>query len=226
MSVEQGPLEGRSPYWGAPIARAIPAFVVAAYLTFTENHSSQVGLFVFGAYAVVASVFVAALSARYVEVPATRRLFIAQGVIGFVFGVVALVFNSGGTPFFLYIVTLFAALTGILELYCGLRSRSARASVAAGAALRADAGRQDAGRRGADRVAVDRLAAKDWIAVGAFTALLALVFLIIPLDVVTAVGLFGGYAVIVGIYLVIGGLSLRWGASPAASTSLSQETTS
>ncbi|GGF37091.1 hypothetical protein [Subtercola lobariae] len=197
MSVEQGPGEGRSPYWGVPIARAIPAFVVAAYLTFTENHSSQVGLFVFGSYAVVASVIVAVLSARYVAVPATRRLCVAQGVIGLVLGVVALVFNTGGTPFFLYIVTLFGALTGFLELYCGLRSRTTK----------------------------DHLAAKDWIAAGAFTALLALVFLVVPLDVVTAVGLFGGYAVMLGIYLVIGGLSLRWGPGPAASTSLSQETT-
>ena len=89
-------------------------------------------------------------------------------------------------------------------MYSGLRSRSLRAVDAAS----------------------DRPAAKDWIAVGDFTALLALVFLIIPLDVVTAVGLFGGYAVMVGIYLVIGGLSLRWGPSPAAPTSLSQETTS
>ncbi|MCU1478999.1 MAG: hypothetical protein JWQ64_3692 [Subtercola sp.] len=204
MNVEPQQTEGRSPYWGVPIARAIPAFVVAAYLTFTENHSSQIGLFVFGSYAVVVSIFVAVLSARYVAGRVTRRLFIAQGVIGFVLGVVAFIFNAGGTPFFLYIVTLFAALTGFLELYSGLRSRSSKASDAA----------------------PDRLPAKEWIAVGAFTALLALVFLIIPLDVVTAVGLFGGYAVMLGIYLVIGGFSLRWGPSPASSTSLSQETTS
>jgi uncharacterized membrane protein HdeD (DUF308 family) len=153
---------------------------------------------------VVVSIFVAVLSARYVAGRVTRRLFIAQGVIGFVLGVVAFIFNAGGIPFFLYIVTLFAALTGFLELYSGLRSRSSKAADAA----------------------ADRLPAKDWIAAGAFTALLALVFLIIPLDVVTAVGLFGGYAVMLGIYLVIGGFSLRWGPSPASSTSLSQETTS
>lgn len=204
LSVEREYAPGRSPYWGVPVARAIPAFVVAAYLTFTENHSPQVGLFVFGAYAVIESLFVAVLSARFVTGRVTRRMFVAQGVVGFIIGVVALVFNAGGTPFFLYTVTLFAALTGFLELYSGVRARSSRASDSA----------------------IDKLAAKDWIAAGAFTALLALVFLIIPLDVVTAVGLFGAYAVMLGIYLVIGGLSLRWGPTPATPASLSQETTS
>ena len=214
MNVEPQHTEGRSPYWGVPIARAIPAFVVAAYLTFTENHSSQVGLFVFGSYAVVASIFVALLSARYVTDRVTRRMFVAQGFIGLVLGLLALVFNGGGIPFFLYIVTVFGALTGFLELYSGLRTRW-RANTAAATA-----------RPGSADAVADRLAAKDWIAAGAFTALLALVFLVVPLDIVTAVGLFGGYAVMLGIYLVIAGLSLRWGSSPASSTSLSQETTS
>ena len=51
---------------------------------------------------------------------------------------------------------------------------------------------------------------------GAFTALLALVYLVLPLDPVSAVGVLGGYFVIVGVYLVIGGFSLKWAAAPAA----------
>ena len=201
MSNQPAETAGRSPYWGVPVARAIPAFVVAAYLTFTENHSSQVGLFVFGAFAVVTAVLVGPLSARFIQAKVTRNLFIAQAVVAFVIGVVALVFNAGGVPFFLYIVTLFAALTGFIELYAGLRSRNATNES-------------------------ERLPAKEWIAAGAFTGILALVFLIVPLDIVTAVGLFGGYAVILGIYLVIGGLSLRWGHTPTHTPALSQETTS
>ena len=60
-------------------------------------------------------------------------------------------------------------------------------------------------------------AARDWIAVGALTALLAIVFLLLPPDAVTAVGLLGGYLVIVGVYLIIGGFSLKWAAAPAES---------
>ena len=59
--------------------------------------------------------------------------------------------------------------------------------------------------------------ARDWIAVGALTALLAIVFLLLPPDAVTAVGLLCGYLVIVGVYLIIGGFSLKWAAAPAES---------
>ncbi|CAN5244681.1 hypothetical protein BH09ACT6_BH09ACT6_23000 [soil metagenome] len=199
MSIQPKSMEGRSPYWGIPIARAIPAFVVGLSLAFNPNHSSQVGLYAFGAYAVVASVLLGVLSARVMVAGVTRGLFVTHAVVGLVLGAVALAFNGGGVPFFLYIVTFYAALTGFLELYSGLRSR-----VSANEA--------------------DRLSARDWITVGGFTAVLALVFLLFPLDVVTAVGLFGGYAVMLGLYLVIGGLSLRWGHAPSNQTPLNQET--
>jgi hypothetical protein len=48
---------------------------------------------------------------------------------------------------------------------------------------------------------------------------LAIVFLLLPPDAVTAVGLLGGYLVILGVYLVIGGLSLKWAAAPRAAAS-------
>lgn len=206
----------RSPYWGVPVARAVPALVVGLFLAFSLNHSSQVGLFVFGMYAIVSGLLVALLSPRFVAVRLTRRLFVAQGVISVLVGALALVFNEGGVPYFLYLVTLFGALTGALEIYAGLRSRMPRESGSA----------RDDAARGGDSRAVDAAAAKDWLAVGGFTAVLALVFLIIPLDIVTAVGLFGGYAVILAIFLVIGGLSLRWGPHVEHAAPLSQETTS
>lgn len=51
---------------------------------------------------------------------------------------------------------------------------------------------------------------RDWTAVGVLTLALALVMLLIPADPVLAVGLFGAYAMILGVYLAIAGLSLRW----------------
>ena len=89
-------------------------------------------------------------------------------------------------------MSVWAAVTGFIELYAGIRPRA------------------HPGRR-------------DWIAAGGFTALLAIVFLLLPPDAVTAVGLLGGYLVILGVYLVIGGFSLKWAAAPGAAASGSEQ---
>lgn len=187
-SVAAAPIAQKpSGYWAVPVARAVVALVAAGVVTFTANHSATFGLVVFGAYAILEGLLVGILSLRTVADRTVRRLFVAQGVIGLIAGVLALALSSSGLGLFLYLVSVWAALTGFLELYCGLRSRS-----------------KDA-------------AARDWIIVGAFTAVLAIVFLLIPSDSVLAVGLFGAYAVIVGVYLAIGGFSLKWaGQHPAA----------
>ncbi|MDR5699341.1 HdeD family acid-resistance protein [Agromyces aerolatus] len=88
--------------------------------------------------------------------------------------------------FLVVLVISWAAITGIAELIAGLRAR---------------------GRT---------TAARDWVTVGAATALAAVVFLIFPFDSVSIVGLFGAYLVIVGVLLVIGGFSLKWGGSARA----------
>jgi uncharacterized membrane protein HdeD (DUF308 family) len=102
------------------------------------------------------------------------------------------------------LVTTFALVTGALELVTGLRRR----------------------RR--------TPLARDWTTVGAMTLLLALAFLVVPPDyaeelggveqiegVLTSstvlVGLLGAWGAVVGVYLVIAGLSLAWqtGTDPA-----------
>jgi uncharacterized membrane protein HdeD (DUF308 family) len=110
-----------------------------------------------------------------------RGDFRVQGGIGALLGAAALVFNAGGIGLLLFLLPAYFAITGFLELYSGLR-------------LRRSAG-----------------PAHDWLVVGAFTAVCALVFLLIPGSSVLAVGLFGVYAILLSVYLVIGGLSLKWG---------------
>lgn len=61
----------------------------------------------------------------------------------------------------------------------------------------------------------DRLLAREWLVIGGFTAVLAIVMAVIPLNDVYAVGIFGAYALIVGVFLVIAGVSLRSGDSSA-----------
>ncbi len=173
-------------YWAVPIVRAALALVPAAVITFNANHSAEFGLFVFGAFALFSGIMVGILSRRTLADPRDRSLFVVQGSVGVIAGTIALVFHGGGLGFFLYLVTVWAAVTGFAELYSGIRAR-----------------RRDPGER-------------DWMLVGALTAVLALVFLLLPPNAVVSVGLLGAYLVLLGVYLVIAGLSLKWAATPSA----------
>ena len=177
----------RSPYWGVPVARAIPFIVTALVITFVSNHSSQVGLLSYGVFAIVSGLIVAVLSWRTVTERSLRVNFLIQGISGVVFGGLALAFNAGGLGFFLFCATMNSAVCGFLELYAGLRST-----------------KNPAGR--------------DWAITGLFTIVFALVLIFFPTDPVFAVGMLGAYGAIVGLFLVIAGLSLRWGTHPAPVT--------
>jgi uncharacterized membrane protein HdeD (DUF308 family) len=151
-------------YWTVPVARAVVAFVPAGVITFTADHSAQFGLLVFGAFALVSGLVTALLSWRTVP---------------------ALALHAGGLGFFLYLVTVWAAVTGVLELFAGLRVRG-RGQVT-----------------------------RDWLVVGVLTAVFALIVLLIPPHAVVSVGLLGAYLVITGVYLAIAGVSLLPTRAPA-----------
>lgn len=173
-------------YWTVPVGRAVIALIPAAVITFNPDHSAGFGLVVFGAFALLSGLFVGAVSWFTLGDARERTLFLVQGLVGVVLGALALVFHDGGLGFFLYLVSVWAAVTGFLELYSGTRARGRSAS------------------------------ARDWMSMGALTAILALVFLLLPPHAVVSVGLLGAYFVILGVYLVIGGLSLKWASAPAA----------
>jgi len=175
-------------YWMTPVLRAVLALVPAAVITFTPDHAAQFGLLVFGAFALLSGLLVAGLGWRTLADPRDRTLFAVQGAVGIIAGTLALALNGGGLGFFLYLVSVWAAVTGFVELYCGVRVRGRSAS------------------------------ARDWMLVGGFTAALALAFLLLPPNAVVAVGLFGAYLVILGVYLVIAGLSLKWASADAPAT--------
>lgn len=183
-------------YWTVPIARAIVALVPAVIITFNADHSAEFGLLVFGVYALATGLVTGLLSWRTVTDPRDRNLFVLQGAVGVVAGILALVLPDGGLGFFLYLVTVWAALTGVLELYSGVRLR--------------------------DRGPVSR----DWLYAGVFTAVLSLTFLLLPINAVVSVGLFGAYLVILGVYLVIAGLSLVWARTDATRALASSPTDS
>lgn len=178
-------------YWPVPVIRAIPALAVGFALTFMADHSPRVGLVAFGAFALLSGAIVLVLSLRLVTERVTRTIFVIQGIVGIIVGVVALLSFNGGLGLLLFIVPVFAAITGFLELYAGLKNRGTATG-------------------------------RDWLTVGAFTAVAAIVFLLLPPDSVLATGLIGAYGILLGVFLVIAGLSLKWAPTTPAAPSATQ----
>lgn len=87
----------------------------------------------------------------------------------------------------LVLVSSWAAVTGFTELFIGMR------------------------QRGREPLARDRMFA------GVLTALLGLLLVLLPPNSVVGVGLIGAYFAILGVYLAIGGFSVKAARSPAAS---------
>lgn len=198
MAATQDDAEQRAAYWPVPIVRALPAAAFALVITFSADHSARFGLLTFGVFAIATGILITVMAAVRLAGSRVRSFVLAQGVMTVAAGVLSLVVNDGGVRYLFFVVTAFAAITGFLELYSGLRSR---------------------GRF---------VGSGDWVTVGVLTAAAALVFLLVPpaftqnfrgpdgvtrvLDAsVVAVGLLGAYGAIVAVYLVIAGLSARWG---------------
>ncbi|CCE76847.1 hypothetical protein EGX35_14505 [Clavibacter nebraskensis] len=198
----------RAAYWPVLLLRALPALALGAFITFSSDHSPALGLVAFGVFAILSGLITTVLGARALRGPAARLRMsaVAQGAITVVAGVAALLARGGGVLVLLYVVSIWAVVTGFLELVAGLRSRG--------------------------RVP----GATDAITAGALTVVLAVAFLLVPPDLVVqyggveqregqltapvvAVGLLGAYAAIVGVFLVIAALSMKWGTSTPTATS-------
>jgi uncharacterized membrane protein HdeD (DUF308 family) len=192
-------------YWPWVLLRALPVIVVAVVITFSQDHSARLGFVMFGVLALTGGVAVVAGALRALQPGVARWCFVVQGVVGVVLGAIALFSGSAGLPFLVFLVGAFAVLTGFLELYSGLRAR----------------GRSDS--------------ARDWLFAGALTVVLGIVALVVPPDYnqlftgpdgveraltasIILVGVLGAYAAILGVYLVIAGLSLKWAPRAVAAT--------
>ena len=200
----------RAAYWPIPIARAVPAAGLAIVITFSADHSAQFGLLTFGVFGIAAGLVLGAVAWLRLVGTRVRPYFLTQALVTVVAGLVALLVSSGHSSsseveFLFLILTVFAAVTGFLELYSGVRSR--RRFVASG----------------------------DWIAVGILTVLAALAFVLIPPDYrqnytgpdhvkrvldasVVAVGALGAWAAVTTVFLVIAGLSAKWGTQVAGTS--------
>jgi uncharacterized membrane protein HdeD (DUF308 family) len=191
-------------YWRVPLVRALLAAALACVITFAQgNYSPDFGLFAFGSFALVAGVVGVVLTLRSFPAGVYRTVFLAQSIVGVLSGVLAIAGWQSGLPLLIIAISSWAIISGALELYAGLRSR---------------------GRRAVSR---------DWTFIGAVTAILAIVVLVIPpaysqryigpdhkpriLNTsVMDVGALGVYGAVVAVYLVIAALSLKWGPSAPA----------
>ncbi|MDJ0339797.1 hypothetical protein [Cryobacterium sp. PH31-O1] len=169
-------------YWSVAVGRALIAVVPAVIITFNRDHSAQLGLSVFGAFALASGLLLVLTGRRNLTVAADRSLFLISGIVSMIAGGLALGFHTGGHGFFLFVVSVWGAVTGFLEIYAGIRVRKRPAP------------------------------AKDWLFTGIGTAALALLFLLLPPNPVVSVGLFGAYLVFLAVFLPIAGLSLKWDA--------------
>ncbi|MGV8912186.1 MAG: hypothetical protein ACOH14_06155 [Rhodoglobus sp.] len=183
--------------WYVPLARAIPAIALAIAVTFSADHSARLGLVTLASFTLVTGAVILTASVLSPDRGIARSLSIAQGAVTLATAIAAFVATGGGQAYFVFLLTAFAAITGFIELYLGLRSRGRNAS------------------------------SRDWVFVGSLTALLALVVLLVPPGFsqpytgpdgidreltasIVVVGLLGAYWAILGVYLVIAALSLKW----------------
>ena len=176
------------------LLRALFAAAAAVMITFSPDHSAAVGLSVFSGFVLTTGLVM--LLAAWLVYPAGQRWpAIVWALLGFVAGMSAGVPAWRTEDVFFVVVIAWAAATGILELVVGLR-----------------------GRRTGD------VAARDSLTLGAFGLLLAVLLLAIPAGfvqpyaiegagefeltgIILGVGMFGGYAAIVAVFLAIAGLS-------------------
>ena len=211
---ELGVTQPRAPYWPFVIARAVPAAVIAAIITFSADHSVFLGLVLFAIFTATTGIIVGVGGAVAAHSPVTRALWIGHGLIGILSALGAAVSVSvspspaSGT--LVALVCVYAGISGCLELYSGVRAGRARNKT-------------------------DETASRDGVFIGAITAVLAITVLLVPLSLrvpirgqhgvegfltapVVVVGLFGAYCAIIAVYLVIAGLSLKWAPTTSAAS--------
>ncbi|WP_136032028.1 acyl-CoA synthetase [Microbacterium sp. PF5] len=176
------------------LLRALFAAVAALMITFSSDHSAPVGLSVFSGFVLVTAL-VHVLAAWLVLPAGSRWSSILLAVVSALAGMASGVPAWRTDDVFFVVVISWAVLSGGIELLAGIRARR-----------------------------VGGMLARDAITVGALTLLLAVVMLLIPAGfvqeytidaagtfvlsgIILGVGMFGGYAAIVAVFLGIAGLT-------------------
>lgn len=176
------------------LLRALFAAAAAVMITFSPDHSAAIGLSVFSGF-VLSSSLVMLLAAWLVFPAGQRWSWVLLAMLGFAAGMIAGIPAWRTEDLFFLVVIAWSLTTGLVELIVGLR-----------------------GRRAGEPTA------RDAITVGAFGLLLAVLLITIPAGfvqpyaiqgagefeltgIILGVGMFGGYAAILAVFLGIAGLT-------------------
>jgi hypothetical protein len=162
--------------------RAAPALVVGLSITFTADHSSMMGLVMLGVFGTVTALMLALTSLHMAKSEPLRSLHRGLAPIAFVAGALA-------------VTVVISGVEGLPLLLL----------LAGGYAVLAGAYELVWGLRHRDASPL----ARDAVIIGTGTLAFAVVLALVG-DPVSAVGFFGAYAVVLGIFLLIVGLSLKW----------------
>ncbi|MDX2026840.1 hypothetical protein [Microcella sp.] len=176
--------------WIGPILRALPAAVVGLIITFTANHSPALGLTMLSVFGIATAVVAGASSVWLGPADELRSLHRGLAIIAGVAGALAAV----------VLLVMGAGLAMLLLLVGGY-------AVVAGA-FELVWGIRHRGRS---------VFARDALVIGGATLALAVVLALVG-DPVSAVGFFGAYAVMLAIFLLIAGFSLKWSSPVKEST--------
>ncbi|QIG39013.1 acyl-CoA synthetase [Microbacterium sp. 4R-513] len=187
------------------LARAVFAALAAVMITFSPDHSAAVGMSVFSGWAIATSI-VFFVSIWLVYPSGQRWPSVLLGIVTVIAGMAGGVTAWRTTLVFFIAVIAWALLAGTIETVAGARARRA---------LRDSA---DAQARGE---------ARDALTIGIITIVLGLGLLFVPTQyalnyyiedagrsftltgITIGVGIFGGYAAIIAVYLAIAGFSPR-----------------
>lgn len=188
------------------LARAAFAAIAAVMVTFSPDHSAVIGLSIFSGFALATGLVLLA-AGWFVHTADTRWPSVGLGSVSVIAGMVAGIAQLRIDSLFFVIVISWALLTGLIEIVT-----SARALQASQSLPKTDAA---------------RTASRDGLTVGILTAVLGLGLLAVPAGyalqytiddahatftltgIIIGVGIFGGYAAILAVYLAIAGLSPR-----------------
>jgi hypothetical protein len=176
------PVAGLRAPWAGPVLRAVPALVVGLIITFTANHSPALGLSMLGAFGLATAITVTVSGMMLSAGEPLRSLHVGLAVIAGLVGALALV-----------VLAVMGAGLAMLLLLVG------------GYAVIAGAFELVWGIRHRGRSPF----ARDAVVVGIATLALAVVLALVG-DPVSAVGFFGAYAVMLAVFLLIAGFSLKW----------------
>lgn len=154
--------------------RAFSAFALGVFITFSQSHSAEIGLWSLAILGL--SIAVTPLVALKNKASVLELLPLA--VVGLLVGALAVLAilvpsQLGHVAAFISLVTAFGLISGAFELF-------------------------QAGRSG-----FKTQAGKDLLVSAAFALALGALFLIVPLDVISAVGFFGAYLALSGVHLGI-----------------------